>query len=130
MLKQLLSKIESYLRTELTGVKIGRYKGEFEENSDWNPVFPIVLQRLHSYRPTQKNMLGQVIAADTSITLYIANKDINDSVGLDTLESVISNLDGEVLIVTLVAAVDDGEVHTPAVTRSCLLYTSPSPRDS
>jgi len=62
-------------------------------------------------------MAGQVITADTSITLYIADKDINDSVGLDTLESVISNLDGETLVVTLVPAVDDGEIHAPAVIR-------------
>lgn len=97
MLKELLNKIEDTIKTQMPTVKVGRYKGEFEEGSDWNPTFPIVLQRLNNYSPIQKNTMNRVTAAETGITLYVADKDINSSKGLDTLEDVLDCFDGEVL---------------------------------
>lgn len=96
MLKELLNKIEEELKAQLPTVKVGRYKGEFEEGTDWSPVFPVIFFRLNDYVPTNKSTGGKVLSADTGITLYVADKDINSSKGLDTIEDAIGCFDGVV----------------------------------
>lgn len=130
MLKEIIQKIETELKT-ISGLKVGRYKGEFEEGVDWSPVFPIVLQRLDDWQPVQKNMQGKVMKADTRLTLYIADKDINSSAGLDVIESVISKLDGKNLTVTLTedtsvtikTSIDDGGLKPYAYKNGAEVYT-------
>ena len=100
MLKELLSKTEEVLETlkaDYPLIKIGRYKGEFEDGSEWSPVFPCVFQRLNNYTPLAKGMQREVLDAVTGITLYVADKDINSSKGLDLLEDVIELFNGVTL---------------------------------
>ena len=93
MLKEIFKGLEELVRDKIPTVKVGRYKGEFEEGADWNPAFPAVLIRVNSLLPTERNMSGQVISYSAEFTLYIADRDMNQPSGLDTIEAVINTIE-------------------------------------
>ena len=103
MIREAIEKIQSIISTGITGCYVSRYKGEFEEGVDWNPQFPCVMTALHSYKPINTAADGTVLSDETRIILYIADRDINASSALDTVENVLKLTDGkdiEYMVVT------------------------------
>lgn len=72
--------------------ELGRYKGEFEENGEWNPVFPAVLVNISKAEPileTHTSIIGFSITANIYI---VVKNDITDN--RTFLDNFLNILDG------------------------------------
>lgn len=80
------------LTTLLTGLNIfkviSRYKGEFEEGADWNPIFPACYIRLTGVRPELIGSQGEVLKHRVSFSIYIADADRDEPAVLELIDAV------------------------------------------
>lgn len=92
MLKQILNTIINEI-SYAAEMKTGRYKGEFEEGADWNPQFPCALVRMMKMAPEGTTMSNSRFGYSTKLMIYIADRDIQESKTLDTVEYLIGLFD-------------------------------------
>lgn len=90
MLKEITEAIITEIN-EIDGsdIKARRYKGEFEENGEWNPEFPCALLRLMNIVPALTTMNGEKIIYEGKVIIYIADRDMNIPKELDSMEKII-----------------------------------------
>lgn len=101
MLKEILSAVKEKLET-LDGIsKAEVYKGEYEDGSNWKPVYPSVFYSFNGYKPQLRSKGGIVIGDITQVRIYGADKSLSEAKGLEFIESVIDLLDGARLTVII-----------------------------
>lgn len=87
-MKELFDLLISKLQTIGVFSLVARYKGEFEEGADWNPIFPACFIRLTGVRPELIGSSGEVLKHRVSFVLYIADKDRDEPLVLELIDAV------------------------------------------
>lgn len=87
MIKEIITKLEQMIKDECN-IEARRYKGEFEEDADWNPEFPIALVQVTGSIPQVELINGVKAYNKLLVTIYAADKDIEDRICLDRVEAI------------------------------------------
>ena len=91
MIKDIFNELETDIKSGIEGLAaVRQYNGEFEDDAEWNPIFPIVLWELVSYLPKVKDGEGKILTQELEVNFYCGNK--RDAT--DLLENLINYLDG------------------------------------
>lgn len=91
MLKELFDFISVNIKTSVSSLeRFESYGGEFEENADWNPVFPCAYYELEKYKPVLKDSSGTGLDFEANANIYVADK--HSAIGI--MESVLAYFNG------------------------------------
>ena len=101
MIKEIIDSLIAQLPKSVDTVKTAdRYRGEFEENSEWNPVFPSVFFQVNEFKPEGLMSDGRTVKKRVFLTVYCAN----EYEAAELAESVYDFLDG-------IAVMDESGVY-------------------
>jgi len=87
-MKEIFNSLIDTLRSLNIFSIVDRYKGEFDEGTDWNPVWPACYVRLTNIKPESISSGREVLKYRVSFTLYVANQDRDGLTILDLIEKV------------------------------------------
>lgn len=99
MIKEIYDAVENLLKTEAECVR--RYKGEFENDSDWNPILPCIMIRIDRVTASLVTTDNSVEGNEIEFALYVAAKNINESDTLVLCEKVYDKLDDNTIRITI-----------------------------
>ena len=111
MIKEVIDVLIAGMPASVSAIKkADRYRGEFEEGSDWNPTFPIVLFRVEELK-TDTLLADGVYARKTlEGTVYCGN----DYEAAELMESVVDYLNGTMIELDNInysVSTDGGSLH-------------------
>lgn len=88
--------------------KVDKYRGEFEEGSDWNPTDTACFIQVIGYKPKVRSSANTLLKSTVLIRIYSGANFRHNKDGLDVTEAVISLVDGGLLDV-------DGSLYRMAI---------------
>lgn len=107
MIKEIRNQLITDIQQELGSLsKVDRYRGEFEEDSNWDPTDRACFVQVLSWRPISKNPQNETLRAVIIMRIYAGGKLSPIGEGLDVVERIITLLNGETLNLNI-----DGEEY-------------------
>lgn len=100
MIKEIRDQLITDIQTELGSLsKVDKYRGEFEEGSDWNPTDTACFIQVVGYKPKVKTASNTVLKSSVIIRIYSGANFRHNKDGLDVTEAIISLVNGGLLTV-------------------------------
>lgn len=92
MLKAIFAELISFIKDAVPGLPVSRYKGEFEEGSEWNPVFPSCFIQYSGLKPMEALKLtdGSYQKAFIYVNIFVGDHDYTEPAVLDMVETLQS----------------------------------------
>lgn len=100
MIKEIRDQLITDIQTEIGSLsKVDKYRGEFEEGSDWNPTDTACFIQVVGYKPKVKTAANTVLKSSVIIRIYSGANFRHNKDGLDVTEAVIALVNGGLLTV-------------------------------
>ncbi len=97
----MLKTIRDQLKTDIKATNefqlVDKYRGEFEEGSEWNPTATACFLQVIGFKPRVKAADGNVIKSTVLIRIYAGTLGKYDRDALDGAEYIYNLLDGHTL---------------------------------
>ena len=97
MIKQIRQQLIADIKDTLGFGTVDKYRGEFEEGSDWNPSHSACFLRVMNYRSRVRAADGRGIRKSVVIKVYAGSNFRHGKDALDMIEGLINMLDGSTL---------------------------------
>jgi hypothetical protein len=111
LLTEILNTLISDLKTEFTDLeKVDKYRGEFNEDTDWNPTSTACFLQVVSYKPLVKHA-DSTFKPLTAIRIYAGANTKHNQDALAIAEDVINYLNSSILSVTIGEATKQFHVY-------------------
>lgn len=102
MLKEIRQELINQIQTELGSLaKVDRYRGEFEEGSEWYPTPTACFIQIVHWKPISKSPQGETLRSASVLRVYAGGKITPAGEGTDIVEQVVTLLDGNTLTLTI-----------------------------
>lgn len=96
--------------------KVDRYRGEFEEGSDWNPGKVNVFFQVTGDRKKVSTAAGEIIKRITTVRVFAGSEYFHDVDGLTVVEDLINFFSGATL------SIEDKKYHLTVEEGMDLVY--------
>lgn len=97
----MLKTIRDQLKTDIKATNefqtVDKYRGEFEDGSEWNPTATACFLQVIGFKPRVKAADGNVIKSTVLIRIYAGAFYKHDRDALDSAEFIFNLLDGHTL---------------------------------
>lgn len=94
VLKEIIKDIVSRIKVYLPEVVLNPYKGEFEPEGEWNPVFPVCFYRLSSFGSSEVTSSASILKFAGTIEFLVGTKSTEELECVDLCESIFNTLNG------------------------------------
>lgn len=75
MIKELRDELITFISSVANLAKCDRYKGEFEENAEWNPMLPCAFVNFISIKPVSYSASAGILGNNKyTVDIYVAGK--------------------------------------------------------
>lgn len=101
MLKEIRDELLNDIKTALPELgTIGKYRGEFEEGSDWKPTDTACFVRVTGYRPRVKASDNSILKKTVEMKIYAGANSRHFKDALDIVESLVDLFSGSSITVS------------------------------
>jgi hypothetical protein len=97
MIKQIRQQLIADIKDTLGFGTVDKYRGEFEEGSDWSPSHSACFLRVMNYRSRVRAADGKGLRKSVVIKIYAGSNSRHGKDALDMIENLINMLDGSTL---------------------------------
>jgi TATA-box binding protein (TBP) (component of TFIID and TFIIIB) len=106
VLKEIITNIVNRVKTYSPELVIKSYKGEFEPEGEWNPVFPSCFYRLSKFGSSEATTSGSILKYSGAIEFLVGTKSTEELECVDLCESIFNTLNGYQIPLNVLQTVD------------------------